>query len=593
MSQRQTNQTDPTGTTRPGGAGSEGFDVAGKHLYLIGIGGCGMSGLARLLRSRGAIVSGSDKEESETTAALIAESFEVGFDQSAAALPEACELVVASAAVKHDHPQVLAAADRGIKVLTYAEALGKCMIGTSGVAIAGTHGKSSTVAMLGHILIQSGLDPSVIVGATCSHLMEEPAGGNSSTNESAEKESRKTASPHPALSQGEREQVTQAAGRTPQAAAAGFRIGAATIPQGPMNGAPGILVAEACEFNRSFHNFHPTIGAITSVEADHLDIYGSLDAVIESFHQFARQIAAAADGGRLLISHDGAHRRHVTAGLACDVKTIGYNPAADYHVTCDLPTRTVCLREQGKPILSWTFNVPGEHMAMNSAFAALIALWLGADPRLISAALATFRGVDRRMQFLGVKAMLPSPRGAGLATRVRGLHLIHDHGTAAAVSSESVRRQAEAGAAAGRGSGVAVYDDYGHHPTEIDCTLRALREFEKPETRGGRLICVFQPHQHSRTRHLLDEFAQSFSHADVVIVPHIYFVRDSEIEKTKVSSADLVDRLRKRGVHAMHLYPFEAIVEQLQNLCRPGDLLVVMGAGPVWQVAHAFMRSGN
>lgn len=104
------------------------------------------------------------------------------------------------------------------------------------------------------------------------------------------------------------------------------------------------------------------------------------------------------------------------------------------------------------------------------------------------------------------------------------------------------------------------------------------------------MICVFQPHQHSRTRHLLEEFATSFEQADVVIVPHIYFVRDSEAEKQRVSASDLVDRLRTRGVRAMHLYPFEAIVEQLENLCHPGDLLVVMGAGPVWQVARGYLK---
>jgi UDP-N-acetylmuramate--alanine ligase len=108
-------------------------------------------------------------------------------------------------------------------------------------------------------------------------------------------------------------------------------------------------------------------------------------------------------------------------------------------------------------------------------------------------------------------------------------------------------------------------------------------------TGGGRLICVFQPHQHSRTRHLLEEFAQAFSAADVVIVPHIYFVRDSQEEKHKVTAADLVDRLRGRGVKAMHLYPFEAIVEQLETLCRGGDLVVVMGAGPVYEVGRGFM----
>jgi UDP-N-acetylmuramate--alanine ligase len=102
---------------------------------------------------------------------------------------------------------------------------------------------------------------------------------------------------------------------------------------------------------------------------------------------------------------------------------------------------------------------------------------------------------------------------------------------------------------------------------------------------------VFQPHQHSRTRHLLDEFAASFSQADVVIVPHIYFVRDSQEEKHKVTAGDLVDRLRQRGIRAMHLYPFEAIIEQLENLCRPGDVLVAMGAGDVWKVAKGFLAS--
>ena len=161
---------------------------------------------------------------------------------------------------------------------------------------------------------------------------------------------------------------------------------------------------------------------------------------------------------------------------------------------------------------------------------------LGADPAVVGRSLGAFRGVDRRMQLLGERA----PTGGGVPVR--------------------------------------VFDDYGHHPTEVEATLRALRDFERPQDRGGRLICVFQPHQHSRTRHLLEEFASAFSAADFVIVPHIYFVRDSQEEKQKVTAADLVDRLRQKGVRAMHLYPFEAIVEQLGHMCRAGDLVVVMGA---------------
>lgn len=461
-----------------------------------------MSGLARMLRARGAIVRGSDLSSSAGTDSLAQEGIPVGFDQASGLLPEACDLVVASAAVKPDHPQILQADRRGVRHLTYAEALGLCMHAHTGIAVAGTHGKSTTTAMLGCALASAGLDPSVIVGASCSQLG--PGGG--------------------------------------------YRIGAATIPSGPLAGQPGILVAEACEFNRSFHNYRPRFATITSVEADHLDIYGSLDAVVEAFHEFAKLIPPAEQGGALLIAHQGAHRREVTAGLACDVKTIGFSPEADWFVQYEPTTRHTQVRIRGDGLLcEWITPLPGAHNAINAATAAVLAHMAGADPAPVAGMLAQFRGVDRRTQFLGQRT-LPS------------------------------------------GGVVRVYDDYGHHPTEIDTTLRALRDFEKPQDRGGRLICVFQPHQHSRTRHLLEEFATSFSSADVVIVPHIYFVRDSQSEKQKVSSADLVDRLRQRGVCAMHLYPFEAIIEQLEVICRPGDLVVVMGAGPVNQVAEGFLR---
>ncbi len=482
---------------------------AGRHVYMIGIGGCGMSGLARMLRTRAASVAGSDKESSDVTAALAREGIAVGFDQSKREIPETADLIIASAAVRAEHPQVMAAKDRGLPVLLYAEALGMSMIGRTGVAIAGTHGKSTTTAMLGATLTDCGLDPTVIVGAICRQLRRGSLAG---------------ANDEPG----------------------GFRLGGEKIPAGPMAGRPGLLLAEACEFNRSFHNLRPVIGSISSVEADHLDIYGTLDAVVESFHQFAKRIAPASNGGRLLIAHDGAHRREVTAGLDCAIETIGYTPDADWIISYDPRTRQTTLTHDRERVAEWVSPIPGAHNATNAATAMALATMLGADPATAARSLQAFRGVDRRMHFLGEK------------THTRG-------GT------------------------VRVYDDYGHHPTEIDATLRALREFERPEDRGGRLICVFQPHQHSRTRFLMEEFANSFSQADIVIVPHIYFVRDTNAEKQLVSAGDLVDRLREKGVRAMHLYPFEAIVEQLETLCRPNDLVVAMGAGPVWQVARGYL----
>ncbi|MBL8763092.1 MAG: UDP-N-acetylmuramate--L-alanine ligase [Phycisphaerae bacterium] len=475
---------------------------------MIGIGGCGMSGLARILTARGARVRGSDASTSDATRALERDRISVTFDQSHAELPSDLDMVIASAAIRPDNPQLLETERRGVPHLTYAEALGRCMDAHTGVAVAGTHGKSTTTAALGVALASAGFDPTVIVGATCEQLSAVPG--------------------HPA----------------------GFRLGAERIPTGPLAGSPGLLVAEACEFNRSFHNYRPRVAAITSVEADHLDVYGTLDEVVRAFREFAGLITGTADGGVLIIAHDGAHRREVTAGLACRVMTIGFSPAADYVVQFDRETRGTSLRtREGRTLAEWGTRLPGEHNAMNLATAAAIAHQLGADMEQIGASLGSFKGLDRRTQFLGEKRL---PRSIG-------------------------------------GGCVRVYDDYGHHPTEVDATLRALRDFERPRERGGRLICVFQPHQHSRTRHLLDEFASAFSAADVVIVPHIYFVRDSQEERTKVTAADLVDRLRAKGIQAMHLYPFEAIIEQLQNLCRPGDLLVVMGAGPVYEVARGYL----
>jgi UDP-N-acetylmuramate--alanine ligase len=479
------------------------LNVRGRHVYMVGIGGCGMSGLARMLKTRGGLIAGSDNAHSPFTETLEHEGVSVAFDhQQAGFLPEGVELVIASAAIRPDHPQLLEADRRGIPHLNYAEALGWAMVGMTGVCVAGTHGKSTTTAMLGFILAEAGLDPNVIVGANCAQL-----GG-------------------------------------------GFRLGSNAIPAGKLAGQSGLLVVEACEFNRSFHNYSPRVAVITSVEADHLDIYGSLNEVIRSFHEFAKLIPPAAAGGVLLIAEQNAHKREVTAGLECEIQTIGWSPSADWSVKYDPESRRTGLIRKGEGLVAaWVTPLPGDHNAMNAATACVLALLSGADPDVLGPAINQFKGLDRRMQLLGERTV----RGGGEAVR--------------------------------------VYDDYGHHPTEVETTLRALRAFEKPEERKGRLICVFQPHQHSRTRHLLDEFASAFSAADIVIVPHIYFVRDSQEEKAKVTASDLVDRLRQKGVQAMHLYPFEAIIEHLQVIARPGDLVIVMGAGPVDSVGRGFLMA--
>ncbi len=476
------------------------LDLVAKRVHFIGIGGCGMSGLARITRGTGAVCTGSDTTATAVTDSLQSEGFPVTLEQTADTLPADCELVVASAAVCSTHPEVAEATRRGIPTLKYAQMLGQLMVGRTGVAIAGTHGKSTTTSMLCHTLIQAGLDPSWIIGASCPQI-----GG------------------------------------------------------GARQGRDNHLIVEACEFDRSFHHLNPTHAVILNVEEDHMDIYGSIDAIAEAFAVFAAKIPP---GGSLLIQHETPHRLAVTAKLTCQIETLGFAPGADWRVNLiDAPAsppsdspgaavhQPIELLHNDAVVCRWTSAMPGDHMAYNAAAAAVTAHRLGATWDDIARALSTFQGLDRRMQLLGTRPV----------TGTRG-HPGH----------------------------VTVIDDYGHHPTEIDTTLRALRRAFQPR----RLICVFQPHQHSRTRFLMEQFAAGFRDADIVIVPDIYFVRDSEQERHAVRAADLVDRLRTQGRQAMHLHPFAAIVEQLALITQPGDLLVTMGAGDVWQIARDFLESG-
>ena len=469
---------------------------AGQRVHFVGIGGCGLSGLARLIRDLGGLCSGSDGVASDVTRSLEADGIPVGPDDGTAEGISGASLIVASAAIPDDHPTLQRARLLSIPIRRYAEALGDVQAARTGISIAGTHGKSTTSAMLCHILIEAGIDPGFIVGANCSQI-----GG-------------------------------------------GSRCGAERVPFGPYEGRPGFLIAEACEFQRSFHNHRPTVALIHNVEEDHLDIYGSLEHVVEAFAIFAERVPSADLGGRLLIAHDGAHRRSITSRTYADTKTFGYSPAADYHVEADAACMTVAIHHEGHVCAEWSNPLAGEHNALNGAAAAILASWLGAPWNVIADALDSFEGLDRRMQRLGTR-----PVHGGVAT---------------------------------------VFDDYGHHPTEIAATLHALRVRHRP----NRLICVFQPHQHSRTRFLLDEFAGSFASADIVVVPQIYFVRDSERERRRINSSDLVDRLRERDVAAMHVHPFPAVVDHLNAIARGGDLIVIMGAGPVWTIGRDFMASG-
>ncbi len=452
---------------------------AGKRVHFIGIGGCGMSGLARMLLDAGAIVTGSEPKPNPQTFQLTSLGAKISRDQMGELLSAQTDLVVRTAAVPDTNRELLAAGALKIESIKYADLLGQVMAERFGVAVAGTHGKSTTTAMIAYAMLQCGADPSFVVGGTVPQL-----GG------------------------------------------------------GSRSGLGSAFVAEACEFDRSFHKLRPRVAVITNIEEDHLDCYKDIDEIVESFHQFARLVP---EDGLILANGQDGRVLQALAGLKTNVEMVALAPGFSWS-TQSTGLLNGCytgeVMHKAKPVAKLALSVPGLHNLFNATMAVAVCASHGIDPAKAADAVNRFTGVDRRMTEMG---------------RVNGVV-----------------------------DGALIVDDYGHHPTEIRATLGAIREKFKP----ARLFCVFQPHQHSRTRFLLEDFATSFSAADETIVPDIYFVRDSEAERQRVSSDELVERIRKAGQQAQHLSEFSAIVQYLKQQARPGDLIVTMGAGNVWEIGR-------
>jgi len=450
-----------------------------RRVHLIGMGGSGMRALARMLLARGATISGSDRADSAALQDLAAHGAGVAVGQRAENLPEKLDLVVYSAAIHEANPELLAARQRGAEVIKYSQMLGRLMADRCGIAVAGTHGKSTTTAMVAYALASAGMDPSFIVGATVPQL-----GGPSGV------------------------------------------------------GAGRHFVAEACEFDRSFLNLSATYAAVLNIEEDHLDCYADIAAIVEAFRAFASKLPAR---GLLVANGDDRNAMQAVREVGCEVQTFGVEDDPLWrasNLTADRGRFRFDVLLGGKRFCRMALQLPGLHHVYNSLAAAALLHQAGLSPAQIAKAVAGFEGVYRR---LTIKAAL---------------------------------------------GGVTVVDDYAHHPTEIQVTLRAIREFFLPQ----RIWCVFQPHQHSRTRFLLKDFARSFGAADSVIVPDIYFVRDSEREKEYISAEDLVAQIRLNGGDAVYRNSFESISRHLKASLAPGDLVVTMGAGNIWEVADDIVR---
>jgi UDP-N-acetylmuramate--alanine ligase len=452
---------------------------AGKRIHLVGAGGSGMRALAQMLMDRGAVLSGSDSADSAAMESLKAAGAATFIGQQAENLPEKMDLVVISAAIHEANPELVGARKRGVEVIKYSQMLGRLMADGCGIAVAGTHGKSTTTALVAYALTVTGRDPSFIVGATVEQL-----GGPSGVGEGKH------------------------------------------------------FVAEACEFDRSFLNLCPTYAAILNIEEDHLDCYENLPAIVEAFRAFVAKIPPH---GLLVANGEDRNVAQAIRSAACDVWRFGMTRDCDWrgdNVTQERGRFRFDVLARGKKFCRISLQLPGLHQVYNALAAAALLHQAGLSPAEISGAVESFTGVHRRMT---VKAQL---------------------------------------------NGITVIDDYAHHPTEIQVTLRAIKDYMLPR----RIWCVFQPHQHSRTRFLLKDFARSFGTADRVIVPDIYFVRDSEREKEHVCSQDLVAQIRLNGGDAIYLKSFEHINEYLKQSLAPGDLVVTMGAGNVWEVADEIVR---
>lgn len=451
----------------------------GRKIHLIGLGGCGMRALAKVLLDEGAHVSGSDQAAGRAIELLAQQGVTVGIGQNGENIPPDCELVVQSAAIHEQNPELLAARKRGLEVVKYSQMLGRLMSQRVGMAVSGTHGKSTTTAMLAYAMTAAGMEPTYIVGATVEQL-----GG----------------------------------------------------PSGVGSGKH--FIVEACEFDRSFLNYRPRHAVILNVEEDHLDCYKDLAAIIETFKVFASQVSA---DGTLVVNGEDRNALAAASSATAEVQTFGLAEHCTWrgvNVTAENGRYSLDVLLGGQAFCRLSLSLPGLHNAYNALSATAMLHAAGVSPERITRHLGEFSGTRRRMTFKGT---------AG---------------------------------------GVTVLDDYAHHPTEIQVTLRAVREAYHP----SRLICVFQPHQHSRTRFLLKDFARSFAAAELVIVPDIYFVRDSAREKDHISAEDLVAQIRLHGGNAMYLKTFDDINRHLQSSLHPGDLVVTMGAGNIWEVADETVR---
>jgi len=448
------------------------------YAHFIGVGGAGMSGIARVLHDRGVVITGSDLRSSRYSTALQNAGMTVHIGHDAANVGDP-EVVVVSTAIPGTNPELVEARRRDIPVWPRARMLAELAGERLTVAVAGTHGKTTTSSMAAAALIEAGADPTFLIGGELTDV-----GSNARCGDG----------PH--------------------------------------------FVVEADESDGSFLYLDPYCAIVTNIEADHLDHYGSLEEIVDIFREFLSRVhvdgvaVLCADDDRLMTLAPKVPARVVTYGRAdtADVRLTSYAATADGGAfTVALPDGTT---------VSCSTRIPGVHMALN-ATGVLAAAWaLGVDVESAARGIASFGGVKRRFEHVGV---------------------IGD---------------------------VSVVDDYAHHPTEVRATLAAART----ATAGARWV-VFQPHRYSRTAAFARDFGAAFDDADHVVILDVYSAGEAPVPG--VSGKTVVDAiLRHRPRTRLAYFPHRGDVAQyVADRARPGDLVMTMGAGDVTALGPEIVRA--
>jgi UDP-N-acetylmuramate--alanine ligase len=443
-----------------------------RPVHFIGIGGAGMSALALIACRRGVVVSGCDTDPSGA-ADVAAMGARIWSGHDPAHL-EGARAVVVSAAVPAAHPELLRAREQGLPVVPRKEALA-ALIGTArSVAVAGTHGKTTTTVMTTEALTAAGLAPTGIAGGRVSTW-----GGN--------------------------------------ARVAG----------------DDLFVVEADEYDKAFLTLHPTVAIVNNVEPDHLECYGSMAALEDAFAEFAGRAETA------IVSADDAGARGIADRLPRPARRFGFAADADVRIldTVQRADRTeATVRWADGRELRLRLRVPGVHNLRNAVAALAAADAVGADLERAAAALAEFGGVGRRFERLG------------------------EHG------------------------GVAVVDDYAHHPSELAATLAAARQAYP----GRRLVAVFQPHLYSRTAAHGQAMGEALAAADLVVVTEVYAAREQPIDG--VSGRQVADAAQRAGADARFEPTRAAVGRRVYEALAPGDVVLTLGAGDITRVGPELVR---